>query len=362
MNAGADIDRNEPATTYKLDQARSEGQVARSPELTSCLVFVAALVFMTWHGMGAWRSLLRIGRSALVELDSRNPAALWPLVAHLAEATFAVLLPLFAVLLVAAVAGSVCQTGFVFSLAPLKPDFARLNPATGLKRLFSLRTVVDGVRASVKLALLAASAAIALWTLFPTFAHLGALDPAAFVRSALDEVLQLAWRMAAVLALIAAADVLYTRHEFKRRMRMSRREVKDEYRHREGDPRIRSRLRELRRELLKRSKALRNTSSADVVLTNPTHFAVALRYVHGEMDAPRVVAKGAGHLAAAMREIAARHRVVVVQNPQLTRRLFRATAIDDLLPAEFHSEVARIIVWVLAARQARQNASAGVAA
>lgn len=362
MNDGRDTDRNEPATAFRLDKARREGQVARSPEVASCLVFVAALAFLAWHGMAAWHTLIGIARIAFVQLAGRDPAGLWPLVAHLAEATSAILLPFFAVLLVAAMLGSLCQTGFIFSLAPLKLDLGRLNPANGLRRLLSSRTAVDTLRTTLKLLLLATGAAFALRELFPSFAHLAALDPQAFVRAALDEVLQLGWRMAAVLAVLAAADVLYTRREFARRQRMSRREVKDEYRHREGDPRIRSRLRELRRELLKRSRALKNTSSADVVLTNPTHFAVALRYVHGEMDAPRVVAKGAGQLAAAMREIAARHRIVVVQNPQLTRRLFRATAIDDLLPAEFHAEVARIIVWVLAARQARQATHTGAAA
>jgi flagellar biosynthetic protein FlhB len=114
--------------------------------------------------------------------------------------------------------------------------------------------------------------------------------------------------------------------------------------------------------MLRRSQSLKNTRDADVVLTNPTHFAVALRYVHGEMPAPRVVAKGAGQLAAAMREIAARHRVVVVQNPPLARRLFREAALDDYIPASFHAEVARIIVWVLAARQQQARAAAGGAA
>jgi flagellar biosynthetic protein FlhB len=154
---------------------------------------------------------------------------------------------------------------------------------------------------------------------------------------------------------VAGADVVFTRRDFARQMRMSRRELKDEYKNREVDPRIRARLRELRRELLKRSRSLRNTRNADVVLTNPTHVAVALQYRHGEMEAPRVVAKGAGQLAAAMRAIAGRHEIVVVQNPPLARRLFREAPLDAYLPVSFHAEVARIMVWVLAMRQQRNT-------
>jgi flagellar biosynthetic protein FlhB len=189
-----------------------------------------------------------------------------------------------------------------------------------------------------------------------------AAPPAEFVRILLANAASLGWKMALALGVIAAADLLFTRREFTRNMRMSRRELKEEFRQREGDPRIRARLRELRRELLQRSQSLRNTRDADVVLTNPTHYAVALRYVHGDMPAPRVVAKGAGQLAAAMREIAARHRVVVVQNPPLARRLFREAPLDAYLPASFHAEVARIIVWVLAARQRQAAAAPGAAA
>jgi flagellar biosynthesis protein FlhB len=132
--------------------------------------------------------------------------------------------------------------------------------------------------------------------------------------------------------------------------------VKEEFRNREGDPRIRARLRELRAQLLRRTQSLRNTGTADVVLANPTHYAVALRYVHGEMDAPRVVAKGAGQLAAAMRALAGRRHIPVVENPPLARLLFRSADLDQAIPVSTHAEVARIIVWVFAMRERRAGA------
>jgi flagellar biosynthetic protein FlhB len=278
------------------------------------------------------------------------------LAGHLARGAAGILAPLLIALPLAALAASVAQTGMVFSPGALHVDFQRLNPATGWKRVFSLRTLFDGLRACVKLLVLGFAGGAALAGLRTQFAALTALPPATFLQGALSDFVNLGWKMAAALALVAVADMVFTRREFGRRMRMSRRELKDEFRQREGDPRIRGRMRELRRELVQRSRSLRNTRNADVVLTNPTHFAVALQYVHGEMDAPRVVAKGAGQLAAAMREIAARRGIVVVQNPPLARRLFREAALDDYLPESFHAEVARIIVWVLAMRQQRAAA------
>jgi flagellar biosynthetic protein FlhB len=356
--AEQDLDRNEAATPFKLQRARAKGQTPRSAEAVGCVVFVAAAGWLAGWGGDAWHGLLRLGALPLLRAaDAAQGLELWALVRELASGAALVLSPLFLALTVAAVVGSVAQSGMVFSFEPLRPDFSRLHPGQGLRRMFSLRTLFDAARAVLKLSLLAAVAWLALRSLLPGFAAISAAGPARFVPVLLADAGALAWKMALALALVALADLAFTRREFTRRMRMSRRELKEEYRNREGDPRIRGRLRELRREMLRRSQSLKNTREADVVLTNPTHFAVALRYVHGEMPAPRVVAKGAGQLAAAMREIAARHRVVVVQNPPLARRLFREAALDDYIPAAFHAEVARIIVWVLAARQRKTGAA-----
>ena len=138
---------------------------------------------------------------------------------------------------------------------------------------------------------------------------------------------------------------------------MSKRELKDEVKHREGDPRIRARLRALRREMLKRSLALRKTGSADVLITNPTHLAVALRYRHGETDAPLLLAKGAGGMAAAMRHIAARRQIPVVQNRTLARAIYHGTALDHQVPHHLYADLARLMVWVLAMRQRRDARS-----
>lgn len=354
-----DVDRSEQATPFKLQKAREQGQTARSADATACAAFLVAMLYLSWQGVQASIELLQVCRSVLAQAGRAETAALWPLAVDVGTQAARVLLPLFLALPLAAAVACIAQTGMVFSFEPMHADFQRVNPAAGFKRIFSRRTLFEAARASLKLVLLCGASAMALFSLLPQFPALSALPPAAFLHTLVQDVAALGWKIGIALAVIAAADVLFTRREFERRMRMSTRELKDEYKNREGDPRIRGRLRELRRELLKRSQSVRNTRTADVLVTNPTHYAVALRYVHGEMEAPRLVAKGAGQLAAAMRAIAARHRIVVVQNPPLARRLFREAGIDEYLPADFHAEVARIIVWVFALRE--RAAAAGAA-
>ena len=358
--AEPDLDRNEAATPYKLEKARERGQVARSADVTAAGVLAAAMVFLAWQGWPAWRTVFRFDRAILVQaghLDA-SPAVLWSLIERVLSASLVLGAPFFVTLLLAAVAGNVLQSGPVFSLHPLKADWTRVIPVSGFKRLVSMRTLFHGLRALLKLVLLGTVVYFALKRLVPHFYALSGLSPAATLRTLLDDVASLGFQITLMLALIALLDLGHTKREFARQMRMSRRELRDELKHREGDPRIRARLRELRRELLKRSLALRRTRDADVVVTNPTHLAVALRYVHGRMESPRIVAKGAGLLAAAMRRIAARHSIPVVPNPTLARALYHGSPIDSGIPQELYAPVARILVWVFAMRDARNRRAA----
>jgi flagellar biosynthetic protein FlhB len=354
--ADQDVERNDPATPHKLQRARDKGQAGRSPDLVAAIVFASAMAFAAGQGWELALAVVRLCKAALGAAGSAAPP--WPLIAQVTRDAGTLLLPFLLVLLVAAGGGTLVQAGWVFSLEPLKADFSRLDPATGLRRVFSLRSLFDGGRACAKLLALLLVGWFAVRALPARMPLVASLSPWSFLRELVAALVAVGWQMALALLLLAGLDVVFSRREFARRMRMSRRELKDENKEREGDPRIRGRLRELRRELLKRSRALRNTREADVVVTNPTHYAVALRYVHGEMPVPTLVAKGAGHLAAAMRDIAWRHRVMVVQNPLLARRLFREVDIDQGIPPAFHAEVARVIVWVFAARAQRSRGAA----
>lgn len=363
--AEQDLDRTQEATEYKLKKAKEKGQVSKSADLVSAVVFTVAVVFLTWQGWQSVRGQFRFDQALLTQVSMLDAggALHWPLLSQAVQNTLSALAPFFGAIMLAAIVANLMQTGPVLSAEPLKMDFDRINPVNGLKKLFSMRTLFDTFRACVKLVLLGWVAYAALKSLAPQFYGLSGLSPVGYVRTLLDDMSSLGLKMALILGLIALLDVMFSRREFAKKMRMSHREVKDETKHRDGDPRIRARLRELRREMLKRSLAVKNTRKADVIVTNPTHVAVALRYEHGKMDSPQLVAKGAGQMAAVMRQIAAKHHIPVVRSPALARRLYREMDVDQHVPPWLFAEVARIVVWVFAMRdqQAQGHGAAGAA-
>jgi flagellar biosynthetic protein FlhB len=355
-----DLDRSEEATPYKLEKARERGQVSKSADVVSAVVFTMAVAYFYWKGWDGLVAQFRYDQALLIQAGrvDGTAASLWWLLATILRDTGAALAPFLGALVITAIVANVMQTGAVLSFEPVKADFSRLNPVNGFKRLFSMRTVFEGARAVVKLLLLALVVYQAIRSLTPQFPQLAAMPPGQLARTLAADVAGAGMKIALVLCLIAVVDFAYSRREFTKKMRMSRRELKDEHKNREGDPRIRARLRELRREAVRRAMAARKTSTADVLLTNPTHVAVALRYVDGQMAAPQVVAKGAGALAAVMRQIAARHRIPVVQSPPLARELFHTLEVDEQVPPTLYADVARILVWVFAMRQRQAGAAA----
>lgn len=252
------------------------------------------------------------------------------------------------VLMVAGAIGCVMQTGPVLSFTPIKPDFKRLNPIDGLKRFFNIKILFDALRAVIKATLLGC---VIWYVLKHSLAQLLALmnsDVRAYPTALLALALRLlSWSLLALIPIVLF-DIVISRKHFSKRMMMSRREVLDEHKQREGDPRIRSRQRALQGEARQRSASLRKVRDADVLITNPTRLAIALKYDDAGMPAPLVLAKGAGKLAALMREMAWRHQVPVVQNRRLARALFRGSAIDQPIAADCYVEVARVLIWLRA--------------
>jgi len=358
--ADEELDRNDAATPHKLNEARKRGQVPKSADMVAAIVFAAAAAYLSACGWEMLRTQFSFDHGMFLSISGRDGStlAIWRLVDRAVHESVALLLPLFATILIAAIIGNLVQIGFVFSGHPLSPDWQRINPATGFKKLMSMRTLFDAGRACFKLLILSIVAVAALKALLPHLHQVPSHAALAFLAALVAAISALGLKLAMALLAIALMDFGYTRREFTKRMRMSRRELKDEVKHREGDPRIRARLRELRREMLKRSLSLQKTRDADLLITNPTHFAVALRYRHGEMEAPRLVGKGSGLMAAAMRGIAARHRVPVVQNRRLARALYSGVEIDRQVPVEFYADVARLMVWILTMREAKTEAIA----
>lgn len=361
--AEQDLDRNLPATPFKLSKAREKGSVARSPDVPGVALVALVIVWCyvmaepmlaqwatvqaRWWDAGAWGPLDH-ARAASLLTDALLTSAY-------------LLAPLLGAVVLVSVLSNFLQTGPVLTVEPIKPDFNRINPAQGFKRLFSLKSVYMAIKSVVKLAALAAVfwwALQGLLNLLMVMPWVPAKSYALQLPPLLGGLLAKLWL---VLLVLAVLDFAYMRWEFSRQMRMSHRELKDEIKHREGDPRIRRRLRELRAEMLKRSQSLRQVPSADVLITNPTRVAVALKYDRASGMAPQLVAKGAGGLARQMRELAWRHGVTVVQNPPLARSLYRHVELDGAVPPQWYAMVAKILVWVYASRQ-RQGAGKGAAA
>jgi len=224
--------------------------------------------------------------------------------------------------------------------------------------VFALRSVFELFKSLAKLAILGGVAWLALRALMPQFHQLASVSALGQTHLLVQDIGSLGVKLLIGLALIAAADYLFVVRQFNTRMRMSKRELKEEVRNREGDPRIRGRLRELRRAMLKKAQSVKRTKDASVVITNPTHYAIALQYEHGKMTAPRLVGKGVGATAAAMRQVAARHGIPVVPSPTLARALYASLEMDHYVPTEHYAAVARIMVWVLARQGAHAPAKA----
>jgi flagellar biosynthetic protein FlhB len=352
-------DRSEEATPYKREQARKRGAIAKSVDVVAFAVLSTALLYWTLAGPGFGRRGAELAQrlfagSGGMPLDE---AAAVRLLRLLLSALAADLLPVLAVVAAVAALATLLQVGAVVSFQPLKPDLQRLNPIEGFKRMFSVRMLIEAAKTLVKAALLVAVLVAAVWAALPRLFFGGAGMTPAYWSNVGAQVVWLGWTLVGALLLVALADWVLVRWELARRLRMSRREVREELRHREGDPRIKQRQRQLRLEALKRARGLGRVPDADVLVTNPTHLAVALKYDREKGETPEVIAKGAGELASAMRLAARRHGVPVFQNVKLARSLFRLTPIDAGVPAALFPEVARVLVWAYRLRDAKGRAA-----
>ncbi len=361
MSGEQDLDRNEKATPYKLEEARKKGDTARSTDANSFAVLLLAVVacFALFHTTVQGMAALLAQGLALDPTLATAPSPVGRVVGASLQAAILVLAPLLFGLVVVAVGTGVLQTGFVFSAEPMRPDFNRLNPAQGFKKFFNVRLVYEAAKSSLKLAALVGVAWFALRNQLTEAAHWFNLPSKAFLFYFGGEAGGLLAKLCAVLLAFTLVDLVFVRWDFGRNMRMSRREIEKEHKNREGDPRIKNRQREIRHQFLERSRAIRNVPTASVVVTNPTHVAVALRYEHGVSPAPQIVAKGAGGLAKHIRQAAYKAGVPVVHSPLLARALFKDVPEEGYVPEAWYPSVAKILVWLRAAGEARRGAGAG---
>ncbi|MBV9863585.1 MAG: flagellar biosynthesis protein FlhB [Alphaproteobacteria bacterium] len=336
----------EEASSRRLDEARKRGQVALSREVGSWLTLAATGAVLSFLVPALVRDLAKmlthlVASPHLYTVD-RNLADM--VRKMLGEIGLLLLLP---VLLMAAagLAGPLLQNGFVVALERLQPKFSHLSPAAGFKRLLSGRNLVEFGKSLVKLAVVGGVVWVQLRPELNRLILLPSLDIGLIPAEIAHLVARMMAAVIAIMAVVSILDVAYQRFSFRRSMRMTKQEVKEEYRDAEGDPRIKGKLRQLRAERARR-RMMAAVPKATVVVANPTHYAVACKYEMETMRAPVVVAKGTDLVALRIREIAAANGVPVVENPPLARALYAAVEIDAEIPAEHYKAVAEIIGYV----------------
>jgi len=343
-------DRTEAATPRKRQELRRRGQVARSADLSSLLALTGVVLCLNALGASSIHRLQQYLRDSL-SLTTQDS----PLSAHLAAAGLVIAQtvgPLVLCAMALGVLACILQTGLLASTQALLPDFTRINPLAGARRLLSGRAAVEAAKAACKLAIIAWIGWSTLSAGYPDILRLGALDLSQLMHHGARLLYTLAMRICLFLLVLSALDYAWQRWSFEKSIRMTKEEVKQEMRQTEGSPQLKARIRARQRQMARR-RMMDAVPTADVVVANPTHYAVALKYEAASMRAPQVVAKGADLLAARIRQIAEENRVPIVENPPLARTLYRTVEIGREIPGSLYAAVAEVLAFVydLNARQ-----------
>jgi flagellar biosynthesis protein FlhB len=346
-------DRTEQASERRLQEAREKGEIPRSRDLSGAMVVLAGASMLLSGGATLYAHMQRIygmslgySREALFS-DHLMTRVLSEVVGEM----FSLLTPIFAATLLAAVGSSVLIGGFNFSSEALVPNFARLDPIAGFGRLFSLNGLIELGKSLLKILFIGSALVLLLRYDEGSVMQTGKEAIGAGIGQSLSLVAHAALLFAVVLGLIGGLDAVWQRFDYARKHRMSKQEVKDEHKDTDGNPQLKGRIRQMQMQIARR-RMIQEVPKADVVVVNPTHFAVALRYDDARMRAPRVVAKGVDVLAQQIRLVADAHRIPLVEAPPLARALYATTDLGHEIPAALYVAVAQILAYVYQLKQA----------
>ncbi|GAB6180202.1 flagellar biosynthesis protein FlhB [Desulfotomaculum defluvii] len=339
-------EKTEQATPRRLQEARRKGQVAKSADLNGALLLLITALFALLFKDNIITRMQSYFYSYFNNFI-KNPQPDYYLVQLLIDFTiniFAVLTPFFILMLLVALGVNIAQVGFMLAPEAIKPKFDKLNPINGLKNMFSGRAMFELVKSLLKITIVGWVVYAAIRGEMANLLAIFHLPPRALLNQVLTIALKVILWGAVVYLGIALLDLIYQRYAFQKQMRMSKQEVKEEYKQTEGDPQIKGWLRRRQRQLLT-NLARKEVPQATVVVTNPTHYAVALKYEQ-PMEAPQVVAKGMDHMARQIREIAKEHQVPIIENVEVARFLYAHVEVGQAIPAEMFQAVAEILAMV----------------
>ncbi|HPF77820.1 MAG TPA: flagellar biosynthesis protein FlhB [Alphaproteobacteria bacterium] len=342
-----DSQKTEEPTPKKLEESRKKGQVALSREVNNWVMLLTGTIVV-----------LIIGPSSMAHLKNHmqsyiEKAHLMPSIPGgfgfvLGDSFWSVLgiltLPLV-IFMIAAFLAPFLQIGPLFSGETIKPDISKISPMKGFQRLFSMRSIMEFIKGLVKIGVIGAVGVILLRPFYGEVDHMVGLPIPMMLDELQSLVLRLMTGILVVLLVVAVIDLVYQRYEHYKKMRMTKQELKDEYKQTEGDPHVRAKLRQLRQEKA-RARMMQAVPKADVVITNPTHYSLALQYDPDTMDAPVLLAKGVDDVAMRIREVAKEHDIPLYENKPLARALYDTVEIDQMIPPEHYRAVAEVISYV----------------
>jgi flagellar biosynthetic protein FlhB len=340
-------EKTEEATPKRREEAREKGRVARSREVPSAAILFASLIYFYFNVSGVLEKLMTVVASIFRSAGQTTISVtnISPLLNGLISSVFFILLPLFAVIFLISILANVIQVGFLVSPSVLQPQFSKIDPLKGLKRLFSLNSLVELIKNILKMLTIAVVSYVVVKNEVKGFLLLSdqtVWDLLIYTgRITFKILLSTGW----VLLALAIFDYAYQRWEYEKGLRMTKQEIKDEFKNTEGNPAIKGRIRRLQREMA-RKRMMAAVPKADVVITNPTHLAVALKYDQKKEIAPRVIAKGAGFIAEKIRDIAGENAVPLVENKPLAQVLYKMVDVDDLIPEALYRSVAEVLAYV----------------
>jgi flagellar biosynthetic protein FlhB len=341
-------EQTERATPKRRQEARQRGQVPKSQELSSAIIFLSIVLVL--HGLfnylyGGLQGGSAAYFSRIAQHGDFTNTSIWRLFWQAGAPIAVVVGIVFVVAMSAAMFSGVVQHGFLFTFKPLVPNFGKLNPISGFKSIFSKRLLINLGKQILKLAAVSIIIYSVIFTRLDFFIIVGQATPADIVLMTMNLIYEVAWKFGLLLLVVGILDYVYERWQNEENLKMSKQEVKDEYRQSEGNPEAKAALKRRQREFARR-RMMNAVPRATVVVTNPTHFAVALEWDEVEMEAPVVTAKGADLLAKRIRDIAREHGVPIMENPPLARTLYERVELDQAIPPNLYAAVAQVIAFV----------------
>ena len=347
-------DKTEPATPKKREEARKKGQTAKSRELSSVAVLITGTIFMFFTAKGMTLKLGETIRRSFFNIPQalEGNQVLFPMLNQAVVQFLWMILPIMLALCIAAILSNLLQSGFIFSVEPLTPKVSKIDPIKGAGKLFSKRSFAELSKSIFKIIIVG-------WAAFSTFKdNISHIMPLMYqdniqIISLLGQIsMSVFMRCCCVILVLAILDYMYQRWEFEQNLKMTKQEIKDEFKQTEGDPLVKSRIRSIQREMARR-RMMEEVPKSDVIITNPTHLAVAIRYRAEEnMAAPKVVAKGANRIAFRIRELAEKHGIPLIENKILAQNLYKLD-LGEEIPPHFYQAVAEILAYVYGLKKKR---------